>query len=162
MLCSVLDYNDLLNIIVTIQGSYGRRGFDVGQRGVISLRHRLGLISYLLPSSASASCSPSTSSCGLSPAQFLSQSDQARGPIWRQTTRWSLATIELLPWEPRASVGPRITASVYLWACVSFPLLALCLVCCSDTCLEGAIHPLKTSALTPGLFQKPHLDSSGD
>ena len=106
MLCSVLDYNDLLNIIVTIQGSYGHRGFDVWQRGVISLMRRLGLISYLLPSSASASCSPSTSSCGLSPAQFLSQSDQARGPIWRQATRWSLATIELLPWEPRASVCP--------------------------------------------------------
>ena len=34
---------------------------------------------------------PKTFSCRLSPAQFLSQCDQARGPIWGQATRWTLA-----------------------------------------------------------------------
>ena len=34
MLCSVLPYNDLLNIIVTLQGCSGPRGFDVRQGGI--------------------------------------------------------------------------------------------------------------------------------
>ena len=34
MLCSGLAYNDLLNIIITLQGRSGPRGFKVKQGGV--------------------------------------------------------------------------------------------------------------------------------
>lgn len=147
--------------IVTPQGRYSPEGFGVRQRGNfpwgLTGSVLLSLHSPVLPPVV-----PTVSFYRSSPAQFQSPSEQARGPIWRQTIRWSLATTETteLPvWDPSAPVCPgsrplpTFSPQLYSW------LLAPHHLCCLNTCLEGATV-LGTSALPLGLFQNHNLESS--
>lgn len=57
------------------------------------------LISYPPPSLPLPAAPPGLLQAGPCPVPELI--GPGKGPAWRQATRWSLATIEPTPWEPR-------------------------------------------------------------
>lgn len=150
---SALDFNGLFTRAVTPRGGDGPRGFDVGQRGAISLTGWQALISCFL-------CSPA-----LPPAVPMTFAYRHTLPSSRARQR--------VPSGDRPSDGVLLRQSCLhespglrcpqghsrcLPLCPSW-LLAPHHVCHPDTCLEGATL-LATSALPPGLFRNQDLESS--